>query len=447
MDNETIVSLATSNGAGAISIVRLSGELAYKISLKLTKREKLKPRFATLSNLYDRDNNILDESIVLFFENPKSYTGEDLVEFQTHGGSSVASLIIDEILKLGARPANPGEFTKRAVLNGKMDVAKAEAVSALINSKSKASVKLLARQLKGDLKNFVEEIKSKLVEAIAHAEVSIDYAEEDLPENILLNINKMIEETLINLEKTLNGSKRRGTLLSGFKVAIIGKPNAGKSSLLNSLLSYERAIVSDIEGTTRDMIEGELLVGDHLIKIIDTAGIRETTEQIEKIGIEYSKKVANEADLILAIFDNSREFDKNDEEILKAINDNSETPTVAVVNKIDLKNSLDTSKLEGLNIVSISAKEVIDELHLAIEGQLKEFDAFEEHTLISKRQIDLVEKTIVELKSAKEFLNEGSLELFSYHIQDGVRAISNLTKPYEYDEMLDVMFNDFCLGK
>lgn len=444
---ETIVSLATSGGQGAISIIRLSGEKAYELALKHAQRDKLTPRYATLSSLYDNSGSLIDEAIVIYFQNPKSYTGEDLVEFQTHGGSSVGSLLLDELVKSGAKIAAPGEFTKRAVLNEKMDVAKAEAISALISSKSKASVKLLARQMQGDLGKFVDTIREDLIEITAHAEVSIDYADDNIPPDIVDGIKTKIANIEKMLTDSLETSKRRDRVLSGYKVAIIGKPNAGKSSLLNSLLAYERAIVSDIPGTTRDSVEGELLIGEHLVKIIDTAGIREGEEIIEKIGIERSREIAKEADLLIGMFDGSKEFTKDDEEILKILRESEEGEVLAVVNKKDLPQKIEVKKIEGTGFIEISAKESIEPVLNHIKSVLQTYQSGDEHMLVSKRQRESVASAVSELTASLSLLNEGSLELFSYHIQNALGFISEVTKPYNYSEMLDVMFSDFCLGK
>ncbi|MCV6607754.1 MAG: 50S ribosome-binding GTPase [Campylobacterales bacterium] len=290
-------------------------------------------------------------------------------------------------------------------------------------------------------------MRKDLIEIIAHSEVSIDYAEEDLPDDILNGIKSKIDNINKILSKTLSASLKRDGLLNGYKVAIIGKPNAGKSSLLNRLLSYERAIVSDIAGTTRDSVEAELYIADHLVKIIDTAGIREGIEVIERIGIERSKEIAKEADLVLGVFDGSLDFDSDDEQILKILSESEGIEKIVVINKEDLKRKLFHEKLNSFQQVSISTKDTIEPLLRKIEKILDSHDSFEEHMLVSKRQRDIVVKTIEELNIAVEIVQEGSLELFSYHIQNSVQYITEITKPYDYSEVMDVMFGDFCLGK
>jgi len=308
--DDTIVAIATASGIGSISIVRVSGTKALQIALKISKKKSLKPRVATLSYLYNTKDEPIDEALILYFKAPFSFTGEDIVEFQCHGGVAIASLVVDTILHFGVRMANAGEFSKRAFLNNKMDLSKAEAISKIIEAKSSDAVKFLARQLKGELKDFVENIREDLLFMLAYTEVSIDYAEDDLPTDIFEKIEQKIENITLKLSNTLDVSKRREGMISGFKVAIIGKPNVGKSSLLNKLLNYDRAIISDIAGTTRDTIEESVRIGTHIIKIVDTAGIRENTSDIiEQIGIEKSIQVVKEADIVVAIFDNSKNID------------------------------------------------------------------------------------------------------------------------------------------
>ena len=287
---DTIAAIATAHGIGSIAIIRLSGSDALAIATKLTKKENFSPRYATLTNIYDKNNELLDEAIVIYFKAPFSFTAEDVVEFQCHGGVVVAELVLQACLDAGARLAEPGEFSKRAFFNGRIDLSKAEAIAQLIEAKSEDSAKILARQVKGELKEFIEEVREEIISVLAYSEVTIDYAEEDLPEDLIEQIQEKLNTLKEKLQKTLQASKARAGLMQGFKVAIVGKPNVGKSSLLNALLHYERAIVSDIAGTTRDTIEEQVRIGSHLIRIVDTAGIREANDTIEQIGIKRSKK-------------------------------------------------------------------------------------------------------------------------------------------------------------
>ncbi|WP_417333310.1 tRNA uridine-5-carboxymethylaminomethyl(34) synthesis GTPase MnmE [Halarcobacter sp.] len=445
LDENTIVAIATANGVGSISIVRVSGKDALNIALKLSKKKELNPRVATLGTIYNSNDEIIDEALLIYFKNPYSFTGEDVVEFQCHGGIAISNIIMQEVLKCGARLANPGEFSKRAFLNGKIDLTKAEAIAKIIEARSEDAVKLLAKQLKGELTNFVNDIREDLLFMLAYTEVNIDYAEEDLPSDIFEQIQNKLNKIEEKLSNTLDASKRREGLIEGFKVAIVGKPNVGKSSLLNKLLNFDRAIISDIAGTTRDTIEESVKIGTHIIKIVDTAGIREADDVIEKIGIEKSIEAVNEADIVIALFDNSKSLDDEDRKILNILEDNSHKEIITVLNKCDLENKFEKDKLE--NFVSLSTKETITPLIQKIELILDSNTHSDDMTLVSKRQVDEVENTYSHIKQAFMPLETGELEFFAHHINEALASISNITRPYEHDQMLDVMFGSFCLGK
>ena len=443
---DTIVAIATANGIGSISIIRVSGKDALSLALQLSQKTNLNPRLATLSNIYNTNNEIIDEALLIYFKNPHSFTGEDIVEFQCHGGIAISNIILNELVKLGARLANPGEFSKRAFLNNKIDLSKAEAIAKLIEARSEDAVKLLARQLKGELTSFVNDIREDLLFMLAYTEVSIDYAEEDLPEDIFDQIDKKLEKIIIKLSDTLESSKRREGLIEGFKVAIIGKPNVGKSSLLNKLLNFDRAIISDIAGTTRDTIEESVKIGTHIIKIVDTAGIREASDTIERIGIEKSLNAVEEADIIISLFDNSKACDNEDKKILNILNEIQNKEKIVVLNKIDLDSKFDKSLLED-NFIELSTKNSINNLIEKIEKILDNNSHDDNMTLISKRQVDAVEKALYHILESRNPLLTGELEFFAHHIHEAIENISQITRPYENDQMLDVMFGAFCLGK
>jgi len=448
MYNDTITALATPRGRGAIAIVRLSGPEAYDIALHVTQRSCLEPRYATLSKLFDNENELIDEALVIYFKAPKSFTGEPTVEFQLHGGDMVAMRLFDTLIARGARPAEAGEFTRRAFLNDKLDLTKAEAIARLIDAQSKESAKLLARQLTGELKVFVETHRNELVRILAHSEVMIDYADEALPDTLITTLKSDLATLEKTLQATLENSRSRDGFFSGYKAAIIGKPNAGKSSLLNALLRYERAIVSDIEGTTRDRIEEQLHLGSHTLKMIDTAGIRNADDTIEAIGIEHSKKSIEEADIIIALFDASRPLDHNDHEILNLIQTHHALkPVLVVFNKNDLKFALDTTFFAHFNSLSLSCKGDISALKEALITTLDAFGGSEEQILVSKRQIDATQRTISAIEASIPPLERGELEFFSFHINEAIASIASISKPYAYDDMLDEMFSNFCLGK
>nr|WP_315111821.1 tRNA uridine-5-carboxymethylaminomethyl(34) synthesis GTPase MnmE [uncultured Campylobacter sp.] len=365
--SETIAAIATAHGIGGICIIRISGEEALSIALSLSHRSSLRPRYATLVNLFDAFGEAFGEAILIYFKAPHSFTGEDVVEVQTHGGFTASSLALDAVLALGARIANPGEFSKRAFLNGKMDLSKAEAISDLINSRSQSAAKILARNLRGELADFVANLRAALVKTLAFVEVCIDYAEDDLPSDVLQNSQKMLDGNIKSLGKITRISRSRKGLIEGFKVAIVGRPNVGKSSILNALLNFERAIVSDEAGTTRDLIEESLQIGTHLIRIVDTAGIRHSGSKLESIGISYSLRAASEADVILAVFDASREWDAEDAQILKILREQKEKKIIYVLNKCDLPRKFHPSAedldedLEAFSAENFAAENPISE--------------------------------------------------------------------------------------
>ena len=417
------------------------------LGLLLSQKSTLEPRQATLSFLYDTAHEPIDQAIVLYFQAPKSFTGEDVVEFQCHGGVVVAQMVLSTLLAHGVRLANPGEFSKRAFLNGRIDLSEAEAIAALIESKSIDAAKVLTRQLKGELKHFVLHVRELLVEILAFVEVNIDYAEEDLPRDSIEQIGVKLSHLCEELLKTYESSKRRQGMMQGFKVAIIGKPNVGKSSLLNNLLSYDRAIISDIAGTTRDTIEEQLLIGTHLVKIVDTAGIRESGDTIEKIGIERSIAAISESEMVIAMFDNSRAKDAEDDAILELIKSHdAQKPIVKVLNKSDLPNQFDTTVL-GDSYIPISChhdtKALLDALKTILDATTHD----DTMMLTSLRQLDAVKKAYENIEASQTLLTQGELELFAFHINEAIFAIASITTAFERDEILESMFSSFCVGK
>jgi tRNA modification GTPase len=444
--NDTIAAIATANGVGSIAIIRLSGIKALEIAKKITKKENFAPRYATLSNVYDLQGTLIDESIILYFQAPFSFTAEDLVEIQCHGGFIVAQSILKTLLACGARLANPGEFSKRAFFNGRIDLSEAEAIAQLIEAKSEDAAKILARQMKGELKEFIEKIRDEIIHILAYSEVSIDYAEEDLPQDLVMQIEAKLRDLVDALHKTLVASRSREGLMQGFRVAIVGKPNVGKSSLLNALLNYNRAIVSDIAGTTRDTIEEQVKIGTHLIRIVDTAGIREASDAIEKIGIERSLEAIGQSDIVVALFDASRAFDGEDAQIISLIETHAKDKKVIFVkNKIDLEEKFqDDSVVFDL---SLNTKEGVGALIKMLETIMDTAHSSDEMMLISQRQIEAVAKTLQNIEEAFAPLAEQELEIFSFHLNEAIKEMASITRPFENDEMLDKMFGSFCLGK
>ena len=443
----SIVAIATAQGVSSISIIRVSGEAALDIAHKISHLDNVIPRHAHLTSLYNANNNLIDHAIMIYFAAPHSFTGEEIVEFQCHGGMIVAQEILDTILSYGVRLAEPGEFSKRAFLNGKIDLTEAEAISKLIEAKSVDAAKILAKQMKGELRTFVDESREALLRSLAYSEVMIDYAEEDIPDDIMESIVTQLDGLTTKIEKIVDASYRRRGLIEGFKVAIIGKPNVGKSSLLNALLSYDRAIVSDIAGTTRDTIEEQVRIGSHIIRLVDTAGIRDSEDTIEKIGIERSLSSVEDADVIIALFDASRIYDKEDEKILSLLETLKDKHIIVAVNKSDLQYQFDMSTLEDYDTLEVSAKKSFVRLTKRLESLFDSIGEGEELMLISARQIEAVNKAKTSILEAKDPLLNGELEFFSYHLQEAVKAISSISKPYDSEEILDKMFGEFCLGK
>lgn len=446
--NDTIVSIATAHGSASIAIVRLSGKNALSIAQKIAPNVTIIPRYAHLASLYSSDNNMIDQAIIIYFQNPQSFTGEDVVEFQSHGGIIVASRIIEASLYYGARLATAGEYSKRAFLNGKIDLTQAEAIAKLIEAKSVDAAKLLAKQLKGSLAKFVDDSRDLLLTIMAHSEVMIDYAEEDLPKDIIDGIAIKLENLQNTMDDLVSSSLRRKGLIEGFKVAIIGKPNVGKSSLLNAILSYDRAIVSDIAGTTRDTIEEQVRIGTHTIRLIDTAGIRDSDDAIEKIGVSRSISSLEEADVIIALFDSSREWDDEDSQIVRLLSGlTSSQNMIIALNKIDLPRCIENEFLNANKYINVSAKENFTSLVTELENLLDKTGSGEELMLVSTRQITAVSSAKNSITDAKKPLLNGELEIFSYHMLDAIRYISSISRPYDNDEILDKMFSEFCLGK
>lgn len=457
-DDSTIVAIATPIGIGAISIVRLSGQNAYNITLSLTHKTKLTPRYAHLCDIYDHTDSILDEAIVLFFPKPHSYTMQDVCEIQCHGGIVSAKAIVQECLRQGARLATAGEFTKRAFLNGRLDLSQTQAVANIIQSQSLQANKFLARQLKGELGQFIEKIRQKLLEILAFSEVNIDYSEE-LEEDYMHIMEHKLCDIQTELESIYTLSRTRQGLIEGYRLSIVGKPNVGKSSFLNKVLMYDRAIVSPIAGTTRDTIEESIDIAGNIVRIIDTAGIHHSQDEIEQIGVTRSKEAIERSDIVLAIFDASQTLDEQDKAMIEILDSQCQDKWLLVlVNKSDLPIKYDENMLTKLLSSHQKAISKTPLLISAQNGEIKEVlkmleyvitqnDAGDSLLLTSTYQIQCVQTAITHLQDAKIMLKRQELELFSYHIRDSIESICQITHPYETSELLDQLFSEFCLGK
>ena len=455
----TIAAISTAPGIGGIGIVRMSGENAYEVLNKIFKPKKEfdinTVKGYTIKYGYIVNNNeIIDEVLVSFFRAPNSYTTENLCEISSHGGVYVVRKILEACLENGAILAEPGEFTKRAFLNGRMDLSQAEAVIDVINATTEKEAKTSINQLEGILSKKIKEIRQLLMSVMVEIEVNIDYPEYDVEEITTSKINDILNETSEKLEKLLKSFENGKIIKNGIKVAIIGKPNAGKSSLLNNILKEERAIVTNIEGTTRDTIEESVTISGIPIHIIDTAGIRNTNNEIERIGIEESRKMAEEADLIIAIFDVSRELDEEDEEILELLKNK---PNIVVFNKIDLKVSkIDKQAIEkkiGNNqIIEISAKEDIgiEKIYEQISNkfELNEINYGNEAIITNIRHKEIIENALKNTKKVIEVMKENlPIDVIGIYIKDIMEELGKITGESVSDEIIKEIFSKFCLGK
>ncbi len=302
--------------------------------------------------------------------------------------------------------------------------------------------------MKGELREFVEDARERLLRAVAFAEVTIDYAEEDLPEDLVDDILHQLEELERRMDRIVSSSERRRGLIEGFKVAIVGKPNVGKSSLLNAILNYERAIVSSIAGTTRDTIEEQIRVGSHLVRIVDTAGIRHSADTIEKIGIERSVAAVEQSEIVIALFDSSAPWDEEDERILSLLERyEEEKEIITALSKSDLPQKLDISKLERFSPLRLDKEKRAELILKALGERLSKMAQGDELLLVSARQIEALKRTKDAVKSAKEPLLNGELEIFSFYLTEAITAISSISKPVDFNDIMDKMFGEFCLGK
>lgn len=457
MEN-TIVAISTAMGNGGIGIVRMSGEKSFEILEKIF-RPKNKDAFVKgyqikYGNIVDpRNEEIIDEVLVSYFVSPKSYTTEDMCEINTHGGMVVEKRILELCLENGAEIASPGEFTKRAFLNGRIDLSQAEAIIDLINSKTIREARESINQLEGHLSSKIESIRQKMLDLMIAIDVNIDYPEydeEEVTKNKSLNELKIILEELIKLENSFNTGK---VLKDGVKTVILGKTNAGKSSLLNRILKEDRAIVSNIEGTTRDTIEEFVDIEGVPLKLIDTAGIRNSSNEIEQIGIQKSKKLANSADLIIAIFDITKNLDEDDQELLEIIKDKK---CIILLNKIDiLPENIDLeNKLKSINknILKISAMEDIGIQSLydkIIELYSFNTESLSNDVLISnERHKNLIQKAKMEINEAINATeNDMYIDIISIYITNAMNYLAEITGNNVTDDVIDEIFKKFCLGK
>lgn len=451
MENDTIAAIATSMGRSAVNIIKISGPESISIVSKIFTKDLSKLEPNTINYGFIKEGNeLIDEVLVSLFTSPNSQTGEDIVEINTHGGISVTNKVLELVLSNGARLAEPGEFLKRAFLNGKKDLIEAEAISDLINAKTEEARKMSLKGLSGELSKKIKTLRNKILNIIANIEVNIDYPEyEDaiIYTNELLKTN--INEIQSDLEKLVKESEKGTLLNNGINVGIVGKPNVGKSSLLNLLINEEKAIVTDIEGTTRDIVEGNITINGVTLNLIDTAGIRETNNVVEKLGVEKSKDIINKSDLIIALFDISRPFTLEDEAILSSI---KAKKSIIILNKTDLPTKIDLNKFTSYNVIKTSVKEDVgkDELLNMIKElfSLNEIETGDFTYLSNARQISLIKEALklcLEIKYQNE--QNTPVDLIQIDLQNLWEKLGEITGDAYKDELLDEIFSKFCLGK
>lgn len=446
---DTIVAISSSAGAGAISIIRLSGSDALNIASKVFTKDLTEVDTHTIHYGYIKDGEEkIDEVLVSVMKSPKTFTREDIVEINCHGGLATTNKVLEILLENGARLAEPGEFTKRAFLNGRIDLLEAEATMDLISSRAESTRKISINTLTGETSNLIKDLRKELVQIISNIEVNIDYPEyediEVLTNNSILPSVKKFKE---KLEDIIQKSEDSKIIKEGIKVGIIGKPNVGKSSLLNSLLEEEKAIVTDIPGTTRDIVEGSLVLGGIPLNIIDTAGIRKTEDTVEKIGVEKSLSIIDTADLIIYILNNNEEITEEEKELLNKIKDKKK---IIVVNKIDLETRLDKKILDSYIEISVKENIGVNKIKEEIKRLFSIGDIITNDVtyLSNARSIALLKKSLKSINEAEEEITINSpIDIVELSLKDAWSSLGEIIGETYTEELLDELFSRFCLGK
>lgn len=450
--NDTITAISTALGIGAISIVRVSGEDAIDIVNEVFKGKNLsKVASHTIHYGHIIDNEeIVDEVLVSVMRAPKTFTTEDIVEINCHGGIATTNKVLELLLTKGCRLAEPGEFTKRAFLNGRIDLIEAEGVMDLINSKTEQASKLALNQVDGKVSNLIKKLRQEILEVLANIEVNIDYPEyEDIEQYTTDKLKDSIYDLKKSISRILNESKNGKLISEGIKVSIIGKPNVGKSSILNKLLGENKAIVTDVEGTTRDIVEGTINLDGLMLNIIDTAGIRETKDIVESIGVNKSIELIETSDLVLFVLNNNEELDKESIDILKKLHNKN---YVVIVNKIDLPNKIDLKSIKTDNIVLMSAIENkgIEELKHLIKKiyNMEEINTQDMTYLTSARSISILRKALSSVKDIeKGLLDDMPIDILEIDLKNIWSLLGEIIGETYNDELIDQLFSQFCLGK
>lgn len=449
--NDTICAISTALGVGAISIIRVSGDEAIDIVNKIFDKDLTKKESHTINYGHIVYNGeIIDEVMVSIMKSPKTFTKEDIVEINSHGGVAVTNKVLEILLLEGARLAEPGEFTKRAFLNGRIDLVEAESIMDLIESKTETSRKLAISGMEGKVSKLVKNIIDNLVKVNANIEVNIDYPEyEDIEIVTKEKIEEMSKYINKELTKLLNESENGKLIKDGINTLILGRPNVGKSSILNKIIEEDKAIVTSVAGTTRDIVEGQIRVNGILLNIIDTAGVRETEDIVEKIGVEKSLSLVNDADLIILVFNNNEKLTDEDKKLLEYT---KEKKRIIVINKIDLENNLDISNLKNERIVKISALKDsgIENLKNEINDMfnLEEINLGDFTYLSNSRQISLVKKAVEISKNLEDALNNDvPIDLLEIDIKEICEILGEIIGESYDDKLIDTLFSNFCLGK
>ena len=449
---DTICAISTTMGVGAISIVRISGKDAIHLVNSIFKGKDLtKVLSHTINYGYIVDGkDVVDEVLVSIMKAPKTYTTEDIVEINCHGGISTTNKILELLLNKGCRLAEPGEFTKRAFLNGRIDLIEAESVGDLINAETDKSRSLSLNGVTGSITNMINEIRKKLVSISANIEVNIDYPEY---EDAIVLTNELVKPKVLeikkDLEKLLKESENGKLIKNGIDVAIIGKPNVGKSSLLNTLLEEDKAIVTNVAGTTRDIVEGKFVLEGIVLNLIDTAGIRETEDIVEQIGVNKSKEILEKANLVILVLNNNEELSKEEKELIKTIKDKN---LIVYVNKNDLEKKIDETEIECKNIVYGNTKDYknLEQLKNKIIEMfnLEQLDSGNMNYLSNSRQISLVKQALQSLDNCLEQIeNNIEIDLLAIDIKECFDLLGEIIGTTYKDELLDEIFANFCLGK
>lgn len=458
MSTDTIAAIGTALSNSGISIIRISGKDSLNIIRKIfVSNSKIMPNNIIYGKIVE-NGKVVDTVLVSYFKNPKSYTGEDVCEINCHGGVQITREILQLVLANGARLAEPGEFSKRAFLNGKMDLTKAEAVINLINSKNTTQARIAANNLEGDLYKKIKEVREELIELMAHIEVSVDYPEYDYDEVENDNVISLLNKKIIEINNILSTYEQGKYIKDGVNVVILGKPNVGKSSLLNTLSRSQKAIVTEIPGTTRDVIEERINIGNIILNLSDTAGIRKTDDFVEKIGVKRSIEKIDEADLVIYLLNVESDIDDEDKEILSKIQ-NKGIKLITVINKIDKEQKLkfdsilDELKQFGINKVikmSVLNNEGIDELKNKIEEIFNTNDLDFENELIitNERHRDLLNKSKEYLEIAKKEIEDNEpIDIVSIVIKNATKSLGEIIGADVNQDIVNKIFEKFCLGK